>query len=118
MKFDLARWDEAYFRRLTDFVAEARKRGVVVEVNLFCPFYDEVLWDANPMNARNNVNGIGRVPRDEVYTLKHADLAAVQEAVTRKIVAELNAFDNLYFEIATSPTSAGSRSSGSTTWRR
>jgi hypothetical protein len=107
MRFDLGRWDESYFRRLKDFVAEARKRGVVVEVNLFCPFYEEVLWDANPMNARNNVNGIGRVPRDEVYTLKHADLTAVQEAVTRKIVAELNAFDNLYFEVANEPYFGG-----------
>jgi len=44
MRFDLGRWDESYFRRLKDFVAEARKRGVVVEVNLFCPFYEEVLW--------------------------------------------------------------------------
>jgi hypothetical protein len=107
MKFDLARWDESYFRRLKDFMAEAQKRGVVVEMNLFCPFYEQVLWDANPMNARNNVNGIGKVPRDEVYALKHADLTAVQEAVTRKLVTELNAFDNLYFEIANEPYFGG-----------
>jgi hypothetical protein len=36
-KFDLGRWDEAYFRRLRDFVAYASERGVVVEMNLFCP---------------------------------------------------------------------------------
>ncbi len=107
MKFDLSRWDESYFRRLKDFMAEAQKRGVVVEMNLFCPFYEEVLWDANPMNARNNVNGVGKVPRDEVYTLKHADLTAVQEAVARKIVTELNAFDNLYFEVANEPYFGG-----------
>ena len=107
MKFDLSRWDESYFRRLKDFMAEAQKRGVVVEMNLFCPFYEEVLWDASPMNARNNVNGIGKVPRDEVYTLKHADLTAVQEAVARKIVTELNAFDNLYFEVANEPYFGG-----------
>ena len=107
MRFDLSRWDESYFRRLKDFMAEAQKRGVVVEMNLFCPFYDEVLWGANPMNARNNVNGVGKVPRDEVYTLKHADLTAVQEAVTRKIVTELNAFDNLYFEVANEPYFGG-----------
>jgi hypothetical protein len=107
MKFDLSRWDESYFRRLKDFMAEARKRGVVVEMNLFCPFYEEVLWAANPMNARNSVNGIGKVPRDEVYTLKHADLTAVQEAVARKVVTELNAFDNLYFEVANEPYFGG-----------
>ena len=107
MKFDLTRWDESYFRRLKDFMAEAQKRGVVVEMNLFCPFYDDVLWAANPMNARNNVNGIGEAPRDEVYTLKHADLTGVQEAVARKIVAELNRFDNLYFEVANEPYFGG-----------
>jgi hypothetical protein len=107
MRFDLSRWDESYFRRLKDFMAEAARRGVVVEMNLFCPFYEEVLWEANPMNARNNVNGIGKVPRDEVYALKHAELTAVQEALTRKIVSELNAFDNLYFEVANEPYFGG-----------
>jgi hypothetical protein len=40
-KFDLGRWDEAYFARLEDFVARASGRGVVVEVCLFCPYYDD-----------------------------------------------------------------------------
>jgi hypothetical protein len=107
MKFDLSRGDESYFRRLKDFMAEAHERGVVVEMNLFCPFYEEVLWAASPMNARNNVNGIGKAPRDEVYTLKHADLTAAQEAVVRRIVTELNPFDNLYFEVANEPYVGG-----------
>lgn len=106
-KFDLARWDEAYFRRLVGFVAEAQKRGVVVEMNLFCPFYEESMWAASPMNARNNVNGIGAVPREEVYTLKHAGLTRVQEEVTRKVVAALNPFDNVYFEVANEPYFGG-----------
>src|ERR1041384_2548892 len=38
-KFDLNQWDPAYFKRLKDFVAQAGKRGIVVELNLFCPFY-------------------------------------------------------------------------------
>jgi len=29
-KFDLARWDEAYFRRLKEFLAEASRCGVIV----------------------------------------------------------------------------------------
>ena len=55
------------------------------------------------MNAPNNVNGVGDVGRDEVYTLAHDDLTAVQERLARKIVTELNAFDNLYFEITNEP---------------
>jgi hypothetical protein len=43
-KFDLTRWDERYFDRLRDFVAKAGERGIVVEVNLFCPFYEDSMW--------------------------------------------------------------------------
>ena len=102
-KFDLETWDEAYFERLRGFVAEASKRGIVVEMTLFCPLYEEEMWEVSPMNAPNNVNGIGAVGRDEVYTLAHDDLTAVQERLARKIVTELNAFDNLYFEITNEP---------------
>lgn len=98
-KFDLTKWDENYFRRLKDFVAQASRRGIVVELNLFCPLYDENLWRANPMNATNNVNGVGRCPLNEVYTLKHHDLMRVQEAVTQKLVVALNVFDNVYYEV-------------------
>ena len=99
-KFDLSRWDDAYFARLKDFLASAAARNVVVELSLFCPMYEEVQWSLSPMNAANNVNGVGAVGRNDVYTLdKDRTLLAVQEALTRKLVTELNAFDNLFFEI-------------------
>jgi glyoxylase-like metal-dependent hydrolase (beta-lactamase superfamily II) len=99
-KFDLARWDAAYFTRLKDFIADAATRNIVVELTLFCPMYDEMQWKLSPMNAANNVNGVGAVVRTDVYTLdRHGGLLAVQEALTRKIVTELNGFDNLFFEI-------------------
>ncbi len=106
-KFDLARWDEEYFRRAKDFVAEAGRRGVVVELVLFCPFYEDDMWNLSPMNARNNVQGLGAMPRTEVYTLQHPDMVALHEKVTRKIVRELNAFDNLYFEVCNEPYFGG-----------
>ncbi len=106
-KFDLAAWDEAYFRRLKDFVAEAGKHGVVVEFVLFCPFYEDAMWNLSPMKASNNVNGVGNVPRTEVYTLKHKDLVAVHDAFTRKVVAELKDFDNLYYEVCNEPYFGG-----------
>ena len=42
------KWDPAYFERLRDFMQPGRTRGVVVEMNLFCPFYDDELWTASP----------------------------------------------------------------------
>jgi len=102
-KFDLTKWDDDYFRRLRDFVAEAGKRGVVVEVVFFCPFYDDSMWNLSPMNVANNVNGIGRVRRHDVYMLRDEKLTAVQQAMVRRIVAALGNFDNVYYEICNEP---------------
>jgi hypothetical protein len=107
-KFDLARFDDTYFRRLKDFVAEAGKRGVVVEMNLFCPFYEEAQWKLSPLHADNNVNGLGKVARTDVYTLdKNGGLLAVQEALVKKVVGELKDFDNVYYEICNEPYFGG-----------
>ncbi|MBN1893219.1 hypothetical protein JW906_01940 [bacterium] len=102
-KFDLTQWDEAYFERLRDFAAQAERRGVVVEMNLFCVFYEDAMWNLSPMNARNNINGIGEMPRGETLNLRHPGLTRVQEEVTRKIVTELNGFPNVYYEICNEP---------------
>jgi hypothetical protein len=106
-KFDLTRWDEDYFARLRDFCARAGEEGVVVEVVLFCPFYGEGEWALSPMNAANNVNGIGTMGREEVYTLGRPELLAVQDAMTRRIVTELNDLDNVYFEVCNEPYFGG-----------
>ena len=77
-------------------------------MNLFCPFYDESQWKISPQNAANNVNDIGRVDRTNVYTLeRHGGLLAVHEAMTRKIVAALREFDNVYYEICNEPYFGG-----------
>jgi len=106
-KFDLTKWDEAYFARLKDFVRQAGRRGVVVELVLFCPYYGDKEWALSPINARNNVNGIGNVHRTEALTLSHKNLVAVQTAMVEKIVRELNGFDNLYYEICNEPYFGG-----------
>ncbi len=108
-KFDLTKFDPAYFVRLKDFLAQAGKRKIVVEVNLFCPNYDDSLWRISPMNAANNVNGVGAVAANETYTLKHPDLLKVQEQVVRKIVSACREFDNLYFEVCNEPYFGGVR---------
>jgi hypothetical protein len=107
-KFDLTKWDDAYFKRLKDFLAQASKRGVIVEMNLFCPFYEESMWRISPQNAANNINNVGRCKREEAYTLdKNDGLLKVHEEMTRKIVRELNEFDNLYFEVCNEPYFGG-----------
>jgi hypothetical protein len=107
-KFDLSRWNEDYFARLKDFVGYADQRGVVVELALFCPMYEEKQWKLSPMNTVNNVNNIGGGASTDGYTLdKSGGLLEVQEKLTRRIVTELNEFDNVIFEIANEPYVGG-----------
>jgi hypothetical protein len=107
-RFDLNAWDEGYFDRLRGFLKAAAERGIVVEVCLFCPFYGDEQWELSPWHPDNNVNGIGHLPRTDVYTLTAGpELLAIQEAMVRKIVMELNRFDNLYYEICNEPYFGG-----------
>jgi hypothetical protein len=107
-KFDLSKWDEAYFKRLKDFMEQAGKRGIVVELNLFTPFYEENIWALSPQKASNNINGVGDVARTNVYTLdRNGGLLAVHDAMVRKLVNELKDFDNLYYEICNEPYFGG-----------
>ena len=107
-KFDLNKWDEAYFKRLKDFVSYASKFKIIVEVNLFCPFYEESQLKLSPFNKINNVNNIGDIARTNVYTFdKNGGLLAYQERMVRKIVNELQEFDNVYYEICNEPYFGG-----------
>ncbi|HEX3997127.1 MAG TPA: putative collagen-binding domain-containing protein [Pirellulales bacterium] len=102
-KFDLTRWNDAYFARLKDFVAQAGKRGIVVELSLFCAMYDDGLWKLSPLNPANIINPVEAVSRQDVYTTRHPKHLALQEALVRKIVGELKDADNVYFEICNEP---------------
>jgi hypothetical protein len=103
-KFDLARWDEEYFTRLKDFISEAGKREIVVELDLFSNFYDTIQWKLSPLNSVNNINGIGDI-RDhkEILSLRHPEILAEQDKMVRKIISELKDFDNLYYEVCNEP---------------
>jgi hypothetical protein len=107
-RFDLGRWDEAYFSRLKDLAAYAGAKGIIIELTLFCPMYEDKQWNLSPMNARNNINGAGNIGRLDVHTLdKHGGLLPVQAALTRKLVTELNPMDNVMFEIMNEPYAGG-----------
>jgi hypothetical protein len=65
------------------------------------------MWRLSPLNAENNTNGIGDVPREEVFTLEHPELLRIEEAMVRRIVEELSGFDNVYYEICNEPYERG-----------
>jgi hypothetical protein len=104
-KFDLRRWDAKFFERLHDFLSEAAKRRIIVELTLFSSYYDEAQWNISPLNASNNVNGTDAIDWTKVQTLTNGNILRHQEQFTRKLVREANRFDNVVFEIQNEPWS-------------
>jgi hypothetical protein len=104
-KFDLQRWNPEYFARFRDFLSEAAKRGIVVEVTLFSSSYDEKQWQVSALNPINNINGTDGVEWKKLHTLENGNIAAYQERYARKLVSEANGFDNVIFEIQNEPWS-------------
>jgi len=103
-KFDLTKWDEAYFARLKDFIREAGKRDIVVELDLFSNIYDTIQWKLSPLYFTNNINNLAAVKdHKEILSLKHPEIIKIQEQMVEKILTELNDFDNLYYEICNEP---------------
>lgn len=104
-KFDLSRFNEAYFERLRDRVAAARDRGIYVGVMLFGGYYECTGgWRGNPFHAANNINGIDG-DRDvdgkglETHTLDVPAITRLQEAYVRKVIDTVNGFDNVLYEV-------------------
>jgi hypothetical protein len=104
-KFDLEKWDSAFFTRYRDFLSEAAKRGIVVEVTLFSAHYAEAQWQMSALNSVNNVNSTDAIDWTKVNTLENGNILALQEKYARKLVREANSFDNVIFEIQNEPWS-------------
>ncbi len=99
-KFDLNKFNNAYFKRLKKFVRSASKKGIVVEVTLFCVIYDQNKhWLVNPMNTKNNINSLPEITYDQVYKNPSGTLWDYQKEYAEKMVKELAEFDNVFFEI-------------------
>jgi len=112
-KFDLDRFDEAFFDRLRDRVVAAGQRGIYVAVMLFdgwglhlSPAPDHV--EGHPFHAASNVNGveIGSIVDYQVLPLDPR-VQALQEAYNRKVVDTLHDLPNLLWEVANESSGGG-----------
>ena len=104
-KFDLEQWNPAFFERYRDFLGEASKLGIVVEVTLFSSYYQEAHWNIGPFNPANNVNGTEAIDWRKLHTLENGNILGWQERYARKLVSEAREFDNVFFEIQNEPWS-------------
>ena len=102
-KYDLQKWNDAYFKRLHNFMVKAQQNNVIVEINLFSAYYGAG-WAYHPFNGNNNVNGTPKdLPSNKVNTLDNGSILNFQKQYVIKLVAALNEFDNFYFEIQNEP---------------
>jgi hypothetical protein len=104
-KLDLAKWNPEYFSRLHDFLGEAARRGIVVEIGLFSSQYREMQWNLSPFKRENNVNGTDAIDWKDVNTISNGNILLHQEKYVRKVVREANAYPNVMFEITNEPWS-------------
>ncbi len=102
-KYDLDQWNPEFFYRLNGFLSMASKCGVVVEVVLFSNTYADAIWALNPLNGANNLNDVETISWYDYTTMRHEKLWARQQAFARKIVEELNGYDNIVWEVCNEP---------------
>jgi len=110
-KFDLDRWNPAYFNRFKDFLHKCALHNVVCEVTFFSKPYNPFRYALFPSHKDNNINGVGvNIKRPNLFiTLDDPTVTAFQERFIRKLVKELNEFDNIYFEICNEANLSGGK---------
>jgi len=99
----LDQWNPEFFERLHGFVGLAEEHGVIVEVVLLSNTYNEQVWGLNPLHNENNINNLNSIPWYTYMTTRSPQLFDRQKTLVRKIVTELNDYDNIVFEICNEP---------------
>ena len=89
----------------------ARRKGIVVEVAFFNGMYADS-WPLMPLYHGNNVQGVGRYEAEEcgLFTTanpRNEGVVRYQRAYVAKIAAELNAYDNLIYDLCDEPSLQG-----------
>jgi hypothetical protein len=101
-KYDLNKWDTAYFSRLKDFVHQAALRDIIVEIVFFNGMYDD-RWMMQPLYHANNVQNVGNCEYQQYTTTTDMELVKYQAKYVKKIAKELYNCDNLIYDISDEP---------------
>ena len=108
-KFDLHKFNPAYFDRLRARIIAAGERGIYVSVMLFEDWVvmrkrKDFPFEQHPFHKDNNVNGIDGDPNGdgwgiEIHTLQVPEVLEVQRAYVRRVIETVNDLDNVLYEI-------------------
>jgi hypothetical protein len=102
-KFNLDKFNQAYFDRIRARVKAARDEGIYVSIMLFQGYgiqFDRNDKDGYPLDGRNNVNGIDAGSGYASNTLEFPQVTVKQEEYVRKIIDTVNDLDNVLYEIS------------------
>jgi len=112
-RFDLHKFNPAFFERLRAQIGAAEKRGIYVSVMLFEVYgfmdrdgtYPKSLWAGNVFHGPNNTNGIDTDENQDGHGLEFfftsdQQVRDIQRAYVKKAIDTVNEFDNVFFEIA------------------
>ena len=102
-KFDLSKWDPEYFTRLDDFLIEAAKRDIIVEICFFNCMYIKY-WPLVPLQIDANINGVGDCDIIDFQTLDCEPLVREQLRYIEKLIIETNKHNNVIYEFCDEPT--------------
>ena len=117
-RFDLERFDDAFFERLRERTIAAGDRGIYVDVMLFegwalhlspAPFHVA----GHPFHEANNVNGvsIGSILDAQVLPLDPR-VQSLQEAYVRKMIDTVHDLPNVLWEVANESSGGGTVDAG------
>jgi hypothetical protein len=63
----------------------------------------DAVWNLNPLNNKNNINGVGDIDWPDYISMRDAATFQQQVKYACKIVQAVNDYDNVYFEICNEP---------------
>jgi hypothetical protein len=115
-KFDLDAWDPEFFLRLRDFLAEADRRDIIVEICFFNTQHGDAYWKCSPLHKDANIQGVGDCSYIDFQTLDNEPLVRAQLKYIEKLVLETNSFDNVIYEFCDEPTSDYTNSRKACQW--
>ncbi len=110
-KYNLDKFNPAFFTRLIEFCKAADKCGINLDLMMMDAWMlkHDYLWRLNAFNRDNNVNNVDGDPQNTKMgtdgkqgfcSMGNPKVLEYQKAYIRKVVETVNRFDKIYFEIA------------------
>jgi hypothetical protein len=110
-KYNLDKFNPAFFLRLIDFCKAAERHGIYLQLIMMDAWMikHENLWRLNAFNADNNTNGVDGDPlrtgkgtdgKQGFCSLGNQKVLDYQKMYIKKVVETVNVYEGIYFEIA------------------